>query len=263
MDTHLPATAREAALDYLARGWSVIPVQARGKRPLIPWQIYQQRAATADDVREWFARWPNAGVGVVTGAVSGLVVLDVDPRHGGDDSLAALEHAHGPLPETVEAVSGGGGRHLYFAHPHGHVHNRAALAAGIDLRGDGGFVVAPPSAHPSGRPYHWRGGHAAGRRALALLPRWLLEVLAPGGGRRGHSLAYWRRLVGEGVAEGSRNNTVASLAGHLLWHGVHPDVVAELLLCWNRERCRPPLADEEVVRTVISIVRLHRQHGHE
>lgn len=74
--------------------------------------------------------------------------------------------------------------------------------------------------------------------------------------------ARWRRLVREGVVEGERNNTLASLTGHLLWHGVDPEVALELLLAWNRARCRPPLPDDEVARVVASIARLHeRQAG--
>jgi hypothetical protein len=255
--------AQQAALDYLDRGWSVIPVRARDKRPLIAWQMYQQRRATTDDVRAWFGRWPDANVGIVTGVVSGLVVMDVDPRHGGDVSLTDREREYGALPPTVEALSGGGGRHVYFAHPGGHLHNRAALAPGIDLRADGGMIVAPPSIHACGRRYAWLAHHAPQEIALAPLPRWLLEVPAPDNGPRGHSLAYWRDLIKEGVAEGSRNDTIASLTGHLLWHGVDEDVVTELLLCWNRERCRPPLPDEEVARTVGSITRLHRREAGE
>lgn len=256
----MPAAACEkAALDYLARGWAVVPVRAREKRPLIPWQSYQQAPATEDEVRAWFGRWPQANVAIVTGAVSGLVVLDVDPKHGGDASLSQLEREHGPLPSTIEAVSGGGGRHLYFAHPGGQVHNKVGLAPGIDLRADGGVIVAPPSIHPSGARYTWRPRHAPQEAPLAPLPRWLLQRQPSDAGRLGHPLAYWRGLIAEGVAEGSRNSAIASLAGHLLWHGVDPDVVTELLLCWNRERCRPPLGDEEVVRTVGSITHLHER----
>jgi hypothetical protein len=258
----MPNEIEESALDYLARGWSVVPVRAREKRPLIAWQVYQQRRATAADVRDWFARWPQANVAIVTGAVSGLVVVDVDRQHGGDDSLARLEREHGPLPRTVEAISGGGGRHFYFAHPGGHVHNRAGLAPGIDLRGDGGVIVAPPSVHPSGARYAWRTGHAPHQIAPAPLPGWL-SAKNPSDRHPGHPLAYWRQLIAEGVPEGSRNDSIAALAGHLLWHGVDADVVTELLLCWNRARCRPPLADEEVVRTVDSITRLHRRHPDE
>jgi hypothetical protein len=87
-------------------------------------------------------------------------------------------------------------------------------------------------------------------------------LIAPAGGRSGHPLAHWRALVREGVVEGERNSTVASLAGHLLWHGVDAQVAVDLLLAWNSVRCHPPLADEEVARTVESIARLHeRQHS--
>jgi hypothetical protein len=250
---------QKAALEYLAHGWSVVPVRAREKRPLLAWQIYQQQRPAVADVRAWFARWPEANVAIVTGVVSGLVVVDVDREHGGEVSLVRLEREHGPLPHTVEAISGGGGRHLYFAHPGGHVHNKVGIAPGIDLRGDGGVIVAPPSIHPSGARYAWCKGRAPDDLRLAPLPSWLLTQVDPDGEHHGHPLAHWRRLLVEGVPEGSRNSSIASLAGHLLWHGVDPDVVTELLLSWNRARCRPPLSDEEVARTVDSITRLHRR----
>jgi hypothetical protein len=95
--------------------------------------------------------------------------------------------------------------------------------------------------------------------ALAPLPDWALREAVAESPRRGHPLAYWRRLVSDGVHAGERNNTIASLAGHLLRHGVDVTVVMELLLCWNRARCRPPLADEEVATVVASIRRLHER----
>ncbi len=256
--------AEEAALSYLARGWSVVPIHARDKRPIIRWQEYQQRRASEHEVRRWFREWPDANVGIVTGAVSGLVVLDIDPKHGGSESLAALERRHGLLPRTIGAVTGGGGRHIYFSHPGGVVLNRVRLAEGIDLRGDGGCVVAPPSVHVSGRRYEWVAGHGPGEIMLAPPPQWLLdEVLPQAGARKGHTAEHWRRLVTEGVPEGERNSTIASLAGHLLWHGVDDEVVLELLLSWNKLRCRPPLSDEEVARTVENISRLHRRGTNE
>lgn len=253
-------TIREAAHSYLERGWSVIPVRAREKRPIIAWQRYQQQPPTAAQVDVWFTRWPSANVGVVTGAVSGLVVVDIDPNHGGTESLAALEHEHGHLPATVEAISGGGGRHLYFSHPGETVHNRAGIKPGVDLRGDGGLIVAPPSVHPSGNLYQWTAGHAPDQIALAPLPD---AFLPRPGHRAGHPTAYWRALLKEGVTEGSRNATIASLTGHLLWHGLDSEVVTEMLLCWNRVRCRPPLGDDEVVRTVASINRSQRRQAEE
>ncbi len=252
---------KAAALAYLARGWSVVPMRERSKRPIIAWQGYQQQRPEVSDVEHWFSRWPDANVGIVTGMLSGLVVLDVDVAHGGAESMAELTRDRGPLPDTVEALSGGGGRHIYFEHPGGRVPNRVELFRGIDLRGDGGVIVAPPSTHPSGQPYRWRPGRSPGALALAALPDWLLNAVATPRSGTGHPLAFWRELLTSGVAEGGRNNAVASITGHLLWHGVDEQVATELLLCWNRTRCQPPLSDEEVVRTVESIVRTHhRQH---
>lgn len=256
-----PARAEiaRAALRYAARGWSVIPAEARGKRPLVAWQPFQQHAATADELAAWFRRWPRANVAVVTGAISGIVVLDVDPPHGGTESLAEAEALHGPLPATLEARTGGGGRHLYFAHPGGIVRNRVGLAPGLDLRGDGGCVIAPPSVHPSGARYAWAAGVGPGDRAPAPMPRWLRLWVHDDPARPGHPAAHWRALAHEGVPRGKRNATIASFTGHLLWRGVDPAVVLELMLGWNRLRCRPPLPDDEVARTVESIVRMHER----
>lgn len=262
----MPPLQEEAALlvalAYARRGWSVIPVRPRDKRPLIPWVRYQHARADQARIRRWYSRWPAANVGIVTGAVSSLVVLDVDTGHGGERSLGQLENIHGILPSTVEAVTGGGGRHLYFARPAEPVHNQVGLAPGLDLRGDGGFVVAPPSLHPSGQSYAWAPGHAPGETPLAPMPPWLVHLVREVE-RPGHPLAHWRRLVRDGVGEGERNSSIASLAGHLLWHGVDPAVTLDLLLCWNTTRCRPPLSGDEVARTVENIVRIHRREQHQ
>jgi hypothetical protein len=245
--------------DYARRGWSIIPIRPEDKRPLVRWEDYQHRHADEAGVCGWFQAWPNAGIGIVTGSISGLVVLDIDVRHGGDVSLEGFEREHGRLPTTVECRTGGGGRHLYFAHPGGLIRNKVGLAPGVDLRGDGGYVVAPPSTHPSGGRYAWVEERGPGSAVIAPVPNWILGLGAEQPFRRGQSVAYWRQLVSDGVMEGERNNTIASLAGHLLRHGVDPTVVMELLLCWNRVRCRPPLAHEEVVAVVESITRIHER----
>ena len=247
-----------AAQAYAARGWSVIPMQPQGKRPLVAWRRFQQEAAPAQEIAHWFERWPDANVGIVTGAVSGLVVVDVDARNGGPHSVAALETAHGPLPPTVEAITGGGGRHLFYRHPGSVVSNRVAWRPGIDVRGDGGCVVAPPSLHPSGRRYAWAPGRSPDERALASPP---LHFFGDPATTRpaGRSRVYWRRLIRDGIDEGERNNTIASLTGHLLSRGVDFDAVLELMLAWNRTHCRPALADDEVAQVVHSIARAHER----
>jgi len=151
----------------LSMGWSVIPLRARDKRPAIPtWTEYQRHHADRTDVVRWAAQGCN--VGVVTGEVSGLLVLDLD------NSAAMAEAASRGIPCTVKAATAKG-VHCYFQHPGGRVKNRAGLFPGADIRSDGGFVVAPGSIHPSGTPYTWIASPAD--TPLADAPVWLLEML--------------------------------------------------------------------------------------
>lgn len=138
--------------------------------------------ADAQLLRRWWLRWPDANVGVVTGAVSGLVVLDVDPRHGGFDSLAVLEAVHGPITPTVSAYTGGGGEHFYFRHSGAPIPSRS-IAPGLDVKGEGGLVVCPPSAHVSGGLYVWKPQCAPGEVALADVT-WWVRMAAQGPGAR-------------------------------------------------------------------------------
>ena len=146
------------ALKYADRGWPVLPL--RGKVPRVDGGY---KAATTDpeQIKEWWTRWPDADIGIRTGIESGLVVLDVDPRNGGDESLAALIEEHGGLPPTPEVATGGGGSHYYLAYPEGldEPLKKKVLSPGLDLLADGAYVVAPPSTHKSGGTYRWVGKH--------------------------------------------------------------------------------------------------------
>jgi Bifunctional DNA primase/polymerase, N-terminal len=150
-----------AALVYAMRVWPVLPLHAMregrctcgkpdcpspGKHPFGPLMPHGLKEGSTDQarIRQWWTQQPDANVGIVTGAASGIFVFDVDPRHGGDEHLAELEREHHPLPRTTEAATGGGGRHLFFAHPGGRVPSRT-IVPGVDVKGDGGYVVAPPS----------------------------------------------------------------------------------------------------------------------
>lgn len=252
-----PAPARAAgpiaaAARLLARGWSPIPLLPRDKRPLLRWEPFRHRRPLPAELAAWAARWPEANLGVVTGAVSDLVVLDVDPRADGEASLAALEAVFGRLPATLVVRTGGGGRHLYYRHPGEPVRCAVGLRPGLDLKGDGGYVVAPPSLHPSGRAYRFEGDPL---RPPAACPGWLLGLAREARPRPGADRPDWSRLLREGLREGERNSRLAALAGLLLRHGLEPALVEDLLAGWNLGRCRPPLAVEEVARIVESIRR--------
>ena len=149
----------------------MFPIQ--GKLPLI--KKWPERA-TADAVTldGWERQYPGCGWGIATGVESGIIVLDIDS--GGEESLTALEAKHGKLPATYTVRTGGGGRHLYFRHPGGYVKNsQGAIGAGLDIRGDRGYVVAAGSLHKSGRKYTM-----INDMPLAALPGWLLGKLNRG-----------------------------------------------------------------------------------
>ena len=212
------------------------------------------RDATKDEVtiRSWFARWRDANLAVATGASSGFDVLDVDPRHGGEDSLGELVQSQAALPPSVESLTGGGGRHIFFSH-HVGVRNKAGqhsgLPPGLDVRGDGGYIVVPPSGHVSGGRYRWELSSQPSDVPLADWPQWLLGLLVADNGKPTPAAAI------EGpVCEGSRNATLTSMAGTMRWRGMGEESILAALLREN-ERCQPPLDESEVKSIAASVGR--------
>ena len=222
-----------AALEFATKKWRVFPVKARGKTPLTSNGL---KDATTDQeiIRDWWKKWPSANIGVPTGDA---IVVDIDGEKG-EDSLRVLEAEFGPLPPTLQS-STGKGRHFWFASNGTGVRNSAGkLGEGIDIRGVGGFVVAPPSIHESGKRYEWVSSDAP----LAELPPWIAAKLkAPA--RRANSCTNGQ---GEKIPAGKRNASLASLAGTMRRRGMSPAAILAALLEHNRESCDPPLPDREV-----------------
>jgi len=161
------------ALALAGIGWRVHPLQVRGKRPLTSHGCLD--ASTDEQViREWWTRWPRANIGIATGAESDIIVLDVDGPEGWL-SWAQLCSEHGE-PVTLSQQTGRleGGQQLFFSHPGGRVKNGREVRPGLDCRADGGYIVAPPSIHPSGRRYRW-----LRRMRPAPCPSWLVELIRP------------------------------------------------------------------------------------
>jgi Bifunctional DNA primase/polymerase, N-terminal len=142
------STLLKAALTYARRSIPVFPCEPGGKRPLT-YNGFWDATTDLRRVNAWWVRWSSANVAVPLGEKSGLLVLDVDSRAGGSETLAKLEWANGPLPRTARSCSGGGGMHIFFRYPEvEEVRNSAGLLGpGLDVRGEGGYVVVPAEPH--------------------------------------------------------------------------------------------------------------------
>ncbi len=221
----------EHALGYARRGRRVFPVGA-DKRPLTA-HGFKDATIEEKQITAWWAEHPEAGIATPTG--DGLLVLDIDSE-AGEHALAEL----GELPPTWEVVTRRG-RHLYFR---GDASNSAGVVAeGVDVRGEGGYVVLPPSPHPEGA-YEWR----TATDEVPLAPSWLLELI--GTRRNGHAAP-----VGESVPVGLRNSSLTSMAGTMRRRGFEADEIAAALLKVNANRCKPPMPDSEVWKVARSVTR--------
>ncbi|HVW29485.1 MAG TPA: VapE domain-containing protein [Polyangiaceae bacterium] len=176
-ETKAPNARLLSASAYAKRGWAVFPCRPRTKEPAT---THGFKDATADKalITRWWKKAPFANVAIATGQVSKLAVVDIDPRNLGDLSLRELERKYGPLPETLRAVTGGSGAHIYLDLKTDEPLRSGKLADGIDFKADGGYVIAPPSVHPSGQPYRWE--LDPNRTRIAPCPAWILRRMRGG-----------------------------------------------------------------------------------
>jgi putative DNA primase/helicase len=232
------AAARGEAAQYRRLGWSPIPIKRRSKEPnLVELEPYLYRPATTEELNSW--AWP--GVGIVTGPVSGVLVLDVDSDEG---EAFLREHGHPPTPM---ARTPSGGLHLYFKHPDHEVRTRIRVAPGLDVKASGGFVVAPSSVGENGKSYEW--AVSPTDVELAEPPEWLLSILRS---RRFNGTAA---EVGERIPPGERNKALTSLAGTMRRRGMGEGEIAAALKVTNEQRCQPPLKAGEVEKIAASVAR--------
>lgn len=239
-------TLNDLAIEYVDNGWSVLPVRPEEKRPFMTnWLQYTKTKAPKEMVENWFNTLSNAGVGIVTGKISNIVVLDVE-----NDCPIPIDELLKRYPTQMISRSGSGGYHLFYQYPTGvpRVSNRVRIFEGADLRADGGFIVLPPTVHPtSGKRYEW-----ISRGYPGVFPKALLELESkPKVQNDG-----WITEALRGVSEGGRNDTCARLAGYFFKKGMSSDIVEALLLDWN-ERNDPPLPVREIRSTMKSIERSH------
>lgn len=249
------------ALSYAKIGWPVLPLHnpredgkcscsekdcsSIGKHPRTSHGI-KDASKSPLDVCNWWQRWPYANIGIATGTTSGLLVVDIDPRHGGDESWKKFVDEN-PLPPSLTAQSGGGGFHIYYKISTQSIKNRTNVLPGVDIRGEGGYIVAPSSQHQSGKFYSWQ--NILDQNQISDLPVPLLDLI------NGKTKSITSRTMSDGIPEGTRDDTLASVAGVLRRNGLQQDSIAFALSSLNNAICNPPLEQKEIYKIARSISR--------
>lgn len=240
---------QKCALWYARHGLPVFPCKPKSKKPATA-HGFKDATTDAAQVAEWWDGTYLYNIGIATG--NGLVVLDVDvhPEIGkfGDETLASLEAQYGQLPDTWTCLTGGGGgcTHYYFACNDPALTCATDFLPGLDYRGRGGYVIAPPSLHECGREYEWEAGHTPSDAPLAPLPDWLHTLMLKGREAAPEARIEGNRASPERITEGSRNDTLFRLACSLRGKGMTVEGITAALLAENKARCDPPLPDREV-----------------
>jgi hypothetical protein len=248
-----------AALSLAHSGFSVLPIHSinstgactcnqpdcshPGKHPRTQ---HGYKDATTDEaiIRTWWIKYPSANLGIATGAISNLLVLDVDAKIGGLESLRGLEDRYGSLEIHRQVASGGGGKHFYFQSQGLQIKCKIKILPGIDVIGESGSIVAPPSVHVSGKRYTW-----ANELPIQRMPQWLITLIAD----PIHCSPSPTRSTD--IPEGKRNSTLLSIAGFLKAKGLSDVTIENILPHVNEHACTPPLSDHEVQSLAQGMIR--------
>lgn len=226
------------------------------KKPLTP---HGCKDAKKDPgaIRAWWKKYPTASIGIATGSASGLVVIDEDTDEDkgldGYHEVAQWERDNGALPETLRAITGRGGNHLYFHYTGTDIGNRAGILEGVDVRGEGGYVIAPPSMHPNGTEYHWE--IAPEDMELAEVDETVLRFLQIG--KEGSQNAQDFE-VPDVIEDGERNDRLFRIACSMQAQGYHDDAIRATIEITNRTSCPHPLDDDEVALILSSALKYHK-----
>ncbi len=240
---------------YSHMGLPMIPLftpRSKGLNGKIPAIKAWQNKATVnrDQLNTWFKNPSTQNVGILTGESSGLLVLDIDPRNGGEGSLIEIEKLYGPVPRTPLVHTGGGGYHFYFK-THSAIQSYQNILPGIDVKANGGFIVAPPSLHASGKYYAWDEKLPLDKVPFAPVPEWLIKFIHS----KNRISPYHTRIPKSFILSGSRNSSLSELCGYLIYKKVDSILTYKLVHSYNQSYCNPPLKEGEVTSIIDSICR--------
>lgn len=233
---------REEAQKYYDLGFSIMPIKKWDKKPMLAWEQYQTVRVTQKELDAWKDRYTDDNIAIITGKVSNLVVVDID----GPEGMDAIKKKH--MPPTLIAETGKG-VHYYFKMPPDRViGNSVRILPQVDIRGEGGYVVAPGSTHQSGKLYKWMV-----EADVADCPFWVYEEAKKDKERGRAKTSDWLENIKRGVSEGGRNEACAKLTGYYVSKSYEPADIDDLMLAWNRKN-QPPMPEKEVLTTVKSIL---------
>lgn len=237
-----------AAMRLLKSGKPVFPVIRATKKPYVSWKEYQNRLPTEEEVKAWWTKWPDANIGMATGHLSGLIVVDPDSQEATQDFIETYPEAK----VTRQAQTGReGARHFYFINEPGITNDAGKLlGSGIDVRGEGGYVVLPPSIHANGKPYRW-----LNKNKPLPLPFKLKEILVNRSKDGKPSNGGLAQPVGEKISDHQRNVTLTSLAGTMRRRGMSERAILAALRVENASKCAPPIEESEVEAIAKSVAK--------
>ena len=235
----------KAAKWYYNHGFGVIPIIPDEKKPYIKWESYQKKTPTLHEIEDWWGKWDSAMVGLVTGEYYGLTVFDID-WYKIEDKLD-IEQKFPPVA-TPTATSPQGGEHRYFKY-HPDCPQRADILPGVDIRNDGGYIIAPPSMNGRGE-YIWKDRLKISDISLRSVPNAYLKNIPT-------TVTTQTTLTTLGVEglnfnEGARDQTLFHIANSLVKGGMYEGNIEELLTLINEKICNPPLPKHEVVSKINS-----------
>lgn len=236
-NTNKPNPFLRAALFYALRlGWPVFPLKPRSKDPLVP-HGFKDASLDEKQILAWWTKWPNANVATPTGVKHW--VMDGDSRNGCDESMMLLVAAHGALNDTLMQITGGGGWQRFYELPDQmQIGCHTGLWDGIDVKGKGGYVVLPPSIHPSGKPYVWDGSEPMHKQAIAPANSWVLDAIAQRA--NGHHASQGPFELPPKLEKGTRHPHLFKMGCVLRRKGGGHDEILAVLLQINQSRCEPP-----------------------
>ncbi len=247
----------EIAINYAKRGWPILPLHtpaqgscscgykcsSPGKHPRIAGGVH---AASTDlkIIKSWWDNWPKANIGIATGNVSNLIVIDLDERHGGVEAFRNWEKQHSAQTALISKT--GGGFHLFFAAAGHQVKSRVGILPGVDVRAEGGFVVGPGSLHHSGLSYSWLSQENNDPSPVSLSLLNLIET---------QRASNKPMVLGNTIPEGQRNDLLARIAGVMRREDCNEEMISQVLCVMNRTICSPALEQNEVQAIAHSISR--------